>query len=171
MNYFKMNPWLIPMIGGLIALISIFTPSTFNNGGTTVYIWMTQLAVEVDSGSLTPSLWRSSLPINILSITVSLIIFASAIILITLTNTYRKHKRNFKGLKLTWVILASLIIASTLTWIIYMEIMYFIQGSSHWQSYTPHFGVIGPFIGSALIILGAYLIKEHTNIENGGNDK
>jgi hypothetical protein len=45
-----------------------------------------------------------------------------------------------------------------------MEIFYNISGFHHWVlfggGYNPHFGVIGPFIGSGLIILGILLDRD-----------
>jgi len=45
MSYFKRNPWLLPIIGGVIALISLFTPTSYNYMYRTdiYYVWMNQL--------------------------------------------------------------------------------------------------------------------------------
>ena len=162
MSYFKRNPWLLPIIGGLIALISLFTPTTYNyrSGVQLYYVWMNQLAIDIWPNLITPYLLRTDLSLVILSISLSVIIFVSTIVLITSTNIFRKTSRSYQKLKWVWLLLAILIIGSTLIWIIYMEIFYNISGASHWQNYRPHFGVIGPFIGAGLIIIGTFLVKK-----------
>ncbi|MHA2325250.1 MAG: hypothetical protein ACXACB_07620 [Promethearchaeota archaeon] len=162
MNYFNKNQWVLPIFGGLITLISIFTPTTYNYsyGTDLYYVWMNQLALDIEPGSLIPSLLRTDLALLILSITLTDIIFTSSIVLITSTNIYRKSLRSYKNLRWTWLIFASLIIVSTLTWIIYMEIFYNNAGYSHWQNYRPYFGVIGPFIGASLMIIGIIFAKD-----------
>lgn len=47
-----------------------------------------------------------------------------------------------------------------------MEVVYQLEGYSHWQSYDPQFGLIGPFIGSALVMLGVILTKKEERTSN-----
>ena len=62
------------------------------------------------------------------------------------------------------IIIAGIIIACTLWWIIMMELFYNEAGFNHWITtgggYKPFFGVIGPFIGAALIVLGTFWRRE-----------
>jgi hypothetical protein len=61
--------------------------------------------------------------------------------------------------------MAVIIIGSTLFWIFMMESFYNIYGYHHWIAsgggYSPYFGVIGPFIGAFLIIIGSFSKREH----------
>ncbi len=62
------------------------------------------------------------------------------------------------------IIIAGIVIAATLWWIVMMEFFYNEYGYNHWITtgggYKPSFGVIGPFIGAALIVLGAFSRRE-----------
>ena len=163
MNYFKKYSWILPILGGFIALISLFTPTTYDRTTSElILIWMNQLAVRINdfTGLQPPELWRYILWLNLHSIAFELIIFASAIITITLTNIYRKSSKSYQNLKWKLLFFAFLIVLSTLGWIIIMEIFYLNGPQRHWEWYSPHFGVIGPFIGASLIILGAFLTKD-----------
>lgn len=161
MSYFNKNSWVFPLLGALITIIAVFTPATlYTVGGREAYIWMNQLAIEVISGSLVPTLWRWGLTLFILSNMLSAIIFVSPIIILTSTILYKRLSLDFHKVKKQWLIFAILIFLSTIGWIIMMEVDYVLLGSSHWQIYSPLFAVIGPFIGSALIIAGVFLNKE-----------
>ena len=160
MSYFKRNPWLLPIIGGVIALISLFTPVTiWDSSGRFAIQWMFQLGLELEP-TIILGLWRWDPFLLSLSIILSIINLASTIIIIILTIIYKRSSRDYRNLKKIWLLFAIIIIFSTLTWIIKMEIFYINWGGSHWQAYTPNFGVIGPFIGSAVIIIGVYLARD-----------
>lgn len=162
MSYFKKNLWLLPIIGSLIALISLFTPATtlYYLGSFSIQ-WMFQLGLRLEP-VIEFILWREEFPLLFLSITLSLINFASSIILILLTLKYKRNSKSYLKLKKYWLLFGMLIVLSTLTWIIKMEVFYnILWGASHWQFYSPNFGVIGPFIGSTLIIVGFFLVKKN----------
>jgi hypothetical protein len=54
MSYWKKKNWFLPIIGSLIALISLFTPTSYNYMyGVDLYlIWMNQLAIDVVPGDI-----------------------------------------------------------------------------------------------------------------------
>ena len=155
-SYSKKTPIILVIIGGFITIIAIFTPTSYNRRYATdlYYVWMNQLAVDIGLGPKELYLLESRADVFLIcfSITLLVIIFASALILITLTNIYRKTSRSFQELKIKWLILAIIITVATLLWIIYIEKFYSLSGSSHLQNYNPHFGIIGPFIASGFII-------------------
>jgi len=158
---FKKNAWLFTIIGSLIALISLFTPAaTWNREENFAIIWMFQLGLRLEP-YIEFSLWRTELWLLTLSIALSAIIFISIITLIILTVIFKRTSRSFQKLKWGCLLLAIIITLSTLVWIIVMEILYISHGINHWSvyggNYSPSFGVIGPFIGSALIIVGSIL--------------
>jgi hypothetical protein len=86
------------------------------------------------------------------------------VVAMTLTITYYRASMNFKKLRWKMVIIAGIIIFSTLFWIIMMELSYNSASFNHWSylggEYSPYFGVIGPFIGAALIIIGTFTRRE-----------
>lgn len=165
----KKLPLLLTTLGGLIALISLFTPTSFNYryGTDLYYVWINHLAINIEPGPIEPYLLgsRTDLFLVCFSIALAGIIFASVVVLITLTNTYRKTTLNYQKLKWKWFTIAILISLSTLTWITMIEIFYISKGYTHWTesyywtNYKPYFGVIGPFIGSGLIMVAFFLIK------------
>ena len=162
MSFLKSNPWIFSMIRGFVALISFFTPTAYDKTTSDlILIWINQLAVRIPlySGPLTIQLLRNRLSLNLFSFACEIIIFSSAIILITITNFYRKSSRNYQKLKRDWLLLAILIMASSLIWIIMKEVFYSIEGASHWENYRPCFGIIGPFIGSGFTIAGFFILK------------
>ncbi|MFX0023894.1 MAG: hypothetical protein ACFE9S_16325 [Candidatus Hermodarchaeota archaeon] len=165
MSYIKKKLWLLPMIGSILTLISLFTPiTTLSYSGSFSIQWMFQLGLRIEP-AIEFLLWRGvtleEIPLLFLSITLSLINFASSILLIFLTLKYKRNSISYLKLKKQCLLFGILIIISTLTWIVVMEVFYIISwGVSHWQFYSPNFGVIGPFIGSALIIGGFFLLKK-----------
>lgn len=150
-------------------MISVLTPvTTWNPVGTFAIQWMFQLGLRLEP-YIEFGLWRIDPGLLTLSITLSVIIFASAITLLILTIIFKRTSRNFQKLKWVWLSFAIIITLSTLAWIIVMEIFYNINGYNHWSvyggDYSPSFGIIGPFIGSAVIIIGFILqsISENRN--------
>ena len=150
--------WILNIIGSLIILISVLTPTSYNDGPPLYYVWMTQIGVDIDP--LAIYLLRTDLLLVAISTILSLIIFSSGLIVITLTTTYIRSSLNLKKLRWKMILLAGLVIASTLAWIIMMESFYNIYGYNHWSfiggGYKPFFGVIGPFIGAVLIGFGCF---------------
>jgi len=154
--------WILNIIGSLIILISVLTPTSYNNGPPLYYVWMTQIGVDIDP--LAIYLLRTDLLLVVISTILALIIFSSGLIVITLTTTYLRSSLNLKKLRWKMIFLAGLVIASTLSWIIMMELFYNIYGYNHWNftggGYIPSFGVIGPFIGAVLVGFGSLVRRE-----------
>jgi len=155
--------WILNLVGGLITIISILTPTSYNDTTPTLYyVWMTQIGVDIDP--LAIFLLRTDLLLVTISTILTLIIFSSALTVITLTSIYLRASLPFNKLRWKTIILAILVVISTLFWIIMMESFYNQAGYNHWIStgggYIPFFGVIGPFIGSALIGIGSFVRRE-----------
>ncbi len=151
--------WTLNIIGAIIILISILTPTSYNDGALSFYyVWMIQLAVVVSP--LNISLIRPDITLIMVSVILTLIIFSCGVIAITLTSTYIRTSLDFKKLRWKMLLMAGLVVAATLYWIIMMESYYNSYGYNHWIAsggeYSPYFGVIGPFIGAALIGFGAF---------------
>lgn len=155
--------WIFSIVGGLITLIAILTPTSYNNTGPTLYfVWMNQIGIDVEP--LAIYLLRTHVMLVTISTILALIIFSSALIVITLTSIHIRASLPFKKLRWKIIVLALLVIFSTLFWIIMMELFYNEYGAHHWSfiggGYSPSFGVIGPFIGAAFMILGLFVRRE-----------
>lgn len=155
--------WILNIIGGIITLIAILTPTSYNDTGPTLYfIWMNQISVDVDP--LAINLLREDVFLVMTSTVLALIIFSSGLLAITLTIISLRASLPYKKLQWKAIILALLVIISTLFWIIMMELFYNEAGYNHWVAtgggYSPYFGVIGPFIGAAFIVLGSFARRE-----------
>ncbi|MFX1389916.1 MAG: hypothetical protein ACFE9Z_07645 [Promethearchaeota archaeon] len=126
---------------------------------------MFQTFLHTDPPPINIGLLRNDPGLLTFSIIFTGTIFLSALMTIWISIIYRKNSidfRKFKNLLLVFTILISI---STLAWIIMMEVYYMIYGANHWVGigvghYIPHFGVIGPFIGSVFIILGVMLDRK-----------
>ena len=155
--------WILNIIGGIITMIAILTPTSYNDTGPTLYfIWMNQIGVNVDP--LAIYLLREDVYLVIISTILALIIFSSGLMAITLTIISLRASLPFKKLQWKTILLALIVIISTLTWIIMMELFYNVAGYNHWVftggGYSPYFGVIGPFIGAIFIIFGSFVKRE-----------
>jgi hypothetical protein len=155
--------WISNLVGSIIVIISILTPTSYNDTGPTLYfVWMTQIGVDVDP--LAIYLLRTDIMLVTISTILALIIISSALVAITLTSIYIRASLPFKKLRWKMIILTLLVIISTLFWIIMMELFYNEYGYHHWTAtgggYSPSFGVIGPFIGAAFMIMGLFVRRE-----------
>jgi len=155
--------WISNLVGSIIVIISILTPTSYNDTGPTLYfVWITQIGVDVDP--LAIYLLRTDIMLVTISTILAVIIFSSALLAITLTSIYLRASLPFKKLRWKMIILTQLVIISILFWIIMMELFYNEYGYHHWSftggGYSPSFGVIGPFIGAAFMILGLFVRRE-----------
>ena len=151
--------WILNLVGGLVILLSVFTPTSYNNTNPTLYyVWMNQIGVDADP--LAIYLLRTDVTLVTISTILALVIFSSALLSITLTGVSLRNSLPFKKLQWKMIVLALLAIASTLFWSIMMESFYNFYGYNHWSftggGYSPFFGVIGPFIGAALLVVGSF---------------
>lgn len=155
--------WILCVIGALLSIISIMTPTSYNDTATPLYyVWMTQIGIDADPISI--YLLRQDLILVLISWILVFSIISCSLITITLTNVYIRNALNLKKLNWKLLIMAVIIIGSTLFWIFMMESFYNIYGYHHWIAsgggYSPYFGVIGPFIGASLIIIGSFSKRE-----------
>lgn len=155
--------WILTIFGGLLALISTLTPTSYNDTTPTLYfVWMIQIGIDIDP--LDIYLLRTDVLLVTVSVILALITFSSSLIAITLTSTYIRAALDLKRLRWKMFLIAGLIIGATLYWIIMMELFYNFYGYNHWiftgGGYSPYFGVVGPFIGASLIVIGAFAKRD-----------
>ena len=162
--------WLFAFMGGLIALIALLTPAAcFNyrspSFDSDFYLWMFNLffSHRFEAGIHTTTIKFDTHMISLIpSITCSLLIIIFNITAIVTANKYRKGTFDPK---FSWLVLAILTIIATIIWMIMMEISgKVLYGHEFWGLLYPCFGVIGPFIGAGLEIVGFILMKKNLRI-------
>lgn len=162
--------WLFAFLGGLIALIALLTPAAgFNYRSPTFdsdfYLWMFNLffSHRFEGGIHTTRIEFDTHMISLIpSIICSLLIIISSIISIITANKYRK---GVLDTKISWLVSAIVIIIATIIWMIMMEVSRrVLYGHEFWGILYPCFGVIGPFIGAGLEIVGFILMKKNLRI-------
>jgi hypothetical protein len=151
--------WILNFVGGIIILVSVFTPTSFNDTTPTLYyVWMNQIGVDIDP--LDIYLLRTDVMLVFISTILAVLLFSAGLLSVTLTATSLRNTVPFKKLQWKAISFAILAIASSLSWIVMMESFYNIYGYNHWVDlgggYSPYFGVIGPFIGAPLLIAGSF---------------
>ena len=160
----KRNKWFFPFIGGIITLISFYTPAaTFTyqspSYSTEFYRWMLdfyishtyELGVHTTRMGLNTSLtgwisWISSFLILIFNI----FIIVSA----------NKDRKGISVSRINWLVVALLTVILTIGWMVMKEITTLISFEhSFWGLLSPSFGIIGLYLGAGLEIIGFLLSK------------
>ena len=160
---FRKYLWILNLVGGVIILISVFTPTSYNDTTPTLYyVWMNQIGVDIDP--LDIYLLRRDVPLVTISTILAVVILASSLLSVTLTIVSLRNSLSFKKLQWKMIVFAILAMSSALFWIFMMESFYNEAGYNHWVStgggYSPYFGVIGPFIGAAILVVGSFARRE-----------
>ena len=155
--------WAFPFIGGIITLISFLTPTAcffyqYPTYRTEFYRWMLDFYVShvyYDTGVHTITVGLNTNLTGYISWLCSLLIITSSILIIISANNYRKGKLVAEN---KWLIFALITITPTIAWMIMKEINT-INSFNHsfWGLLSPSFGIIGPFLGAGLEIVGFFL--------------
>jgi hypothetical protein len=155
---FREHMWSVPLIGGMIIVISLFTPvaTEFTYIHNIVFYWMLGSYVNYFYGDFNRGL-NNNLLSYIPSVVASIIIGISALIILYCAYKYQNDQRDPKKLI---VISSSVIIISALLWIIFMEVGWQVEYNlSFWRLYVPNVGIFGIFLGAVLALYGNYIIK------------
>ena len=175
--------WSLPAIGGFISIIAILCPAAYFDYGPPEYfilykhleLWMWNLThisqnwwLGVSFGYYGDTV-EISLNFSGFSLIFGLVFSCIIIIVSSLTIFYASQVRKrkiepSKAIKL-WFLFAIIMITSLIGWMLTQE--FFIQQTStyndvpfsFWTYFTPGFGVIGPFIAAALILINILLAK------------
>ncbi len=173
--------WTIPLIGGILLLISFFTPSAYaTQMGISEYQWMWGL-FHVDIYGYSPETdfffneepIKYMIPIFLSGIFSAIIILITSIMLITSANSIRKGRKNSKEFENMWLGMGILIFIAAIIYMIGIHITtrnylkwvisqlpsdgYII--SDYWDVYEPGFGIIAPFLTGVLAIVGGIISK------------
>jgi len=152
--------WFLPLIGGILSIVGIFIPAWYS---ITVYdenIWMWGLIERITVSEF--DFLHAELLIPGLITTILILISSIAIIISTLF-VVREKKAQTSAEKL-WIIMGVLELCAAIIYIVAIDIIFysFTQSIGYpehdfWRVYNFHFGMITPFIGAALSIVGAII--------------
>ncbi len=158
--------WGLPLLGGLIIIISFLTPAaTFAYQESSLYSefyrWMLDFYIAYDytDGILTTTRFGLNTSITgYISYVVSFLIIGSTILL--LINAIRYKKRTLPP-KINWLIFPILTLMLTIAWIVMKEVSTILSyNHSFWGLLSPGFGIIGLFSGAVLEIIGYIFFKK-----------
>ena len=180
--------WTIPLIGGILLLISFFTPSAYaSQMYVSEYHWIWGLYhTEIYGYSPKTGLWVTEepaeymIPIFLSCIFSALMILIASIMLITSANSIRIGRKSAKDFESMWIGLGIMIFIAAIIHIIGIDITTtnYIEKwmipkmidegiippgdydvPAYWDTYDPGFGIIAPFITGVLAIAGAVVSK------------
>ena len=117
-----------------------------------------------DNGVESYTIHQSTSLTGIISIMGSSLIIISNLLVVISANKYRKSSSTPR---FNWLGIALLTIVLTIGWIIMKEISTLISfDHSFWGLLSPSFGIIGPFVGASLEIMGYMFMKKQVGKDN-----
>jgi len=155
--------WITPLFGGLLAFIGLLTPAATLSTyifGSSAQIWMWGLFSvriwDIYEGHITTTRITGD-PIELtISIIATLVVLIGVIGLFSSANTSRK----LGFAKQKGVVPSIILIIGALIWIIGFEVYSQIStGASFWDFMGPGFGVIAPFLGAVVTLIGYAAVK------------
>ncbi len=176
--------WLIPLIGGILAIVAtMLAPAVYMNfmGMASDNFWMWGL-YSLNAGPESVTHFIPNLPALISSILATVLIVASGILLIIFAILSRKGTKLRRVRNLS-IISGILILASEILWLIIVPANFPFDQYSFWSGYpgtfwqlcygmvcfnmhNVGFGIIGGFIAAGIVFLGVgmatYYSKERT---------
>lgn len=174
--------WALPIIGGVLILISFFTPAFYADVmGIEEYYWMWGLFYISITGYGSDTLFIATeepsqymMPIFFSGLIPAVIILIGSIMLIASSNAVRTGRRDIKNVENGWIGMGFMMIVASIIYIIAIDItmMNFVEYQFEqaygyvpagmpdlWDVYDPGFAVIAPFIGAGLSIAGSIASK------------
>ncbi|MFX1240619.1 MAG: hypothetical protein ACFFA7_05170 [Promethearchaeota archaeon] len=155
MSEIKKFFWLIPLIGATLSLFGLFIPTWYSPPVWVGYWWMIGLIYHVTGGNV---IEFGPLEISIPSlIAFGLIALSSAIII--LNSIFKSRNKTLWGNpENLWIKMALIETSAVIFYIISVQIGFFINTSLvFWDRHLIQFGLITPFIGAGLTLIGAIL--------------
>ena len=154
--------WILPLIGGILALIAFFTPAAFYIDSISVLAaWMWGL-LYVDIGAFSGiSVVTDTIVLNLGLIGSTLVIGISIILLVSVYK-YKKHDIKTESIFPIWMIGGLMLLVGMLFSIISLSL--YTWGGSYpagtWSVCFPNFGIIGVVIAALIVICGAFLFRK-----------
>ncbi|MFX0030167.1 MAG: zinc-ribbon domain-containing protein [Candidatus Hermodarchaeota archaeon] len=174
--------WALPIIGGILTLISFFTPAHYvSEFGIDAYYWMWGIYHLSFSGYGSETIFMVSedpsqytIPIFFSGLVPAILIFISSLMLIISANSVRTGKRDIKNVENGWIGMGFMLILASIIYIISIDITWMNLAKytyeqevgpippnfpEFWDNFDPGFAIIAPFIGAGLSILGSIASK------------
>ena len=156
--------WSIPLLAGILGLLGIITPAVYiSMFATDFYYWLWGFVIFKTYPPWVPEEYigftTNTTQLILLNISTILII-TSAIILIVTAVIFKKNRNYSSVIENTWLICAFLSIGAAIFWIMVVEsptggsLTPMPPGMQFWTYFSPHFGIIAPFISSGFAIGG-----------------
>ncbi len=166
--------WLIPLIGGILAIISVLTPvAYFSSGGLYWIWWMWSFSVIGGMGYGFENVIISEMDFMIPSSIITSVMIISIISFLSLAIITKKRKLNTRYFELVLIIIGVLLIGITLYYLfaidsafydgLVVEGILFPPGFHFWEELDPSFGVIGPFLSAISAFIGAGVFRYYSN--------
>ncbi len=168
MSKVRNNIWILPFIGSILTVISLFTPAAvYFSGLGQVFHYMNGFYVSFGGGMTGPSIGFTNIPILfIVGVISTILILTCTIIMFISSLTHRK-----KDTPGSWLALGIILIGGTIYYIAGTDVAYMIYGIIHhditvsfWEIFVPSFAVIAPFITAGISIV-AFIIGKSTGKE------
>lgn len=151
-NNIKKYLWLVPLSGGILSLLSVFSPASyFMVGPIFIHIWMWGLAVN-NAGIG----FSGQIEVLVSGIVFTLFILICSILIIVITIQIKKETRKVDEFKNFWISSGLIVILSSIAWIIMIESVA-LSPPVWWGFFSLGFAVIGPFIAGALLIATVFI--------------
>ena len=151
-NLFKKNLWVLPLIGGILLLLSIFAPASYwIVEPTFIHFWMWGLSVFGIGFTVTGIGIALQIEVLISGLLFTAFILICSILTIILAAKIKNGSRKIDELNKFWISCGLVVILSSIAWIIMIESVA-LDPPNWWGFYSLGFGVIGPFISGVLII-------------------
>ena len=148
----KKNNYIIAIIAGILAIISLITPVSYESiwsGDYFVWMWAFYVIDPAFGDTSYEFLSDTYSDIRLWGLIGALLLLIAAVGLIyTGVQSNKKYSNNSS----LWIVCGILCIAAPIMYIIGTTDEFFILGE-YWNWLDPHFGIIGPFIAGALAII------------------
>ncbi|MFX0030477.1 MAG: hypothetical protein ACFE8B_14800 [Candidatus Hermodarchaeota archaeon] len=148
---------LLPLIGGVLSIIGILIPAWYSPPPWVEYIWIAGIIHHVTAGDV-----LDVLPIEMFipSIIAVVIISLGSIIILIYTFFNIQGKKSLSNVENLWIIIAIIEIATAIYYILGIQFGFFLHSDQNfWSIYEIQFGMVTPFIGASLTLIGAILRK------------
>lgn len=155
MSEIKKKYWLIPLIGGAFSLTGFLFPAWYSPPIWVEYIWIIGIIYHVTGGNV---LAQAPLEMFIPSIITTILISICSFFIIFNALFKSRNKSLLINNEILWILLATLEIIFMIYYIIEIQIGFFLNTGLNFQDfYEIQFGLIIPFIGASLTLIGVII--------------
>ena len=159
-NDIKKYLWLVPLSGGILSLLSVFSPASYLIVGPLfTHFWMWGLTVGGIGFTVTGISFSLQIEVLVSGLLFTLFILICSILTIILAMKIKKGTRKVDELENFWISSGLIVILSSIAWIIMIESVAIApyHPPEWWGYYSLGFAVIGPFIAGALLIATVFI--------------